>query len=319
VHRRPYDPIEPNAFGRLDVGDGNEVYWEVCGNPNGKVAVVLHGGPGAGCSPDHRRLFDPRVYKVVLFDQRNCGRSRPHASDPLVSLQSNTTWHLVRDIELLRTHLGIDRWLVLGGSWGSALALAYAERHPDRVSELVLRGIFTLRPSELQWFYQGGASMLFPDLWQRFLDPVPLEQRSDLISAYHQLLEHPDEAVRVPAAQAWSVWEASTVSLIPRNEVVASYSDPGYAVAFARIENHYFRNGGFFRDDQLIRDATRIRDIPGVIVQGRYDICTPMATAWALHEAWPEAEFHVVPDAGHAYFEPGILHRLIEATDRFRD
>ncbi len=318
VMRILYPPIEPCDSGLLDVGDGNQIYWEVCGDPAGKPVVMVHGGPGGGCSPDHRRQFDPEAYRIVLFDQRNCGRSRPHASDPAVSLEHNTTLHLVADMELLREHLGIDRWQVFGGSWGSALSLSYAQTHPDKVTELVLRGIFTLRPFELRWFYQEGASLLFPDLWERYVAPIPEAERGDLISAFHARLNDPDPAIRLPAAQAWSVWEGSTITLRPNPQIIAQHSDDDYAVCFARIECHYFANGGFFENEQLIRDVDKIRHIPCVIVQGRYDACTPAVTAWDLHRAWPEAELHIIDDAGHAYSEPGILDRLIEATDRFR-
>jgi proline iminopeptidase len=315
--RTLYPPIEPYDYGLLDVGDGNRIYWEVCGNPAGKTAVMLHGGPGGGCTPGHRRQFDPDLYRIVLFDQRNCGRSLPSASDPAVSLERNTTWNLVADMELLRDHLGIDRWQVFGGSWGSALALAYAQTHPDRVTALVLRGIFTLRPFELYWFYQEGASLVFPDKWEDYVAPIPDNERDDMIAAFHSRLNDPDPAVRLPAARAWSVWEGSAITLLPDPEIISEHEDDDYAVTFARIENHYFVNGGFFEDDQLIRDIDKIRHIPCVIVQGRYDMCTPAATAWDLHKAWPEADFHMVDDAGHAYIEPGILHHLIEATDRF--
>ncbi|MFG2000239.1 prolyl aminopeptidase [Spirillospora sp. NPDC048911] len=315
--RTLYPPIEPYDSGLLDVGDGNHIYWEACGNPAGKPLVMLHGGPGAGCDADHRRQFDPAAYRIVLFDQRNCGRSTPHASDPEVSLENNTTWHLVADMELLREHLGIDRWLVYGGSWGSALALAYAQTNPDRVTELVLRGIFTLRPFELYWFYQEGASLIYPDLWEKYLEPIPEDEREDLMSAYEERLNSPDPAVRIPAAKAWAQWEAGTIRLVPDAASVAEAGEERSAVAFARIENHYFVNEGFFEDEQLIEGVDKIRHIPAVIVQGRYDVCTPPATAWDLHRAWPEAEFHMVDDAGHAFTEPGITHRLIEATDRF--
>jgi proline iminopeptidase len=315
--RTLYPPIEPYDSGMLDVGDGNEIYWEVCGNPEGRPAVMLHGGPGAGCSDVHRRQFDPQAYRIVLFDQRNCGKSTPHAADPAVSLEANTTPHLIADMERLREHLGIERWLVFGGSWGSTLSLAYAQAHPDRVSALVLRGIFMLRPFELYWFYQEGASLLFPDLWERYVAPIPEEDRDDLMGAFHERLNSPDADIRLPAARAWSQWEGGTVTLRPDPELVDDFGKPDYAVAFARIECHYFVNGGFFTEDQLIRDIDRIRHIPAVIVQGRYDVCTPVATAWDLHNAWPEADFHIVDDAGHAFDEPGILHRLIEATDRF--
>ncbi|MCU1571220.1 MAG: prolyl aminopeptidase [Naasia sp.] len=315
--RALYPALEPYDSGLLDVGDGQRIYWETSGNPEGKPAVFLHGGPGGGTSPDHRRLFDPERYRIVLLDQRGCGRSLPHASDPAADLATNTTWHLVGDIERVREVLGIDRWLVLGGSWGSTLALAYAETHPDRVTELVLRGIFTLRKAELDWFYEGGAAALFPDLWQGFLEPVPEERRDAMISAYSGLLADEDPLVHGPAAVAWATWEASTITLLPRPDVVAQFAEPRYALAFARIENHYFANRGWFEEGQLIRDATRLRHIPGVIVQGRYDVCTPPMTAWDLSIAWPEAELRMIPDAGHAYDEPGILDALIDATDRF--
>lgn len=317
--RTLYPSIEPYDSGLLDTGDGNQIYWEVCGNPDGKPVVMVHGGPGGGCSADHRRQFDPEKYRIVLFDQRNCGRSTPSAADPEVSLETNTTWNLVADMERLRESLRIDRWMVFGGSWGSALSLAYAESHPDRVTELVLRGIFMLRPFELYWFYQEGASLIFPDLWEKYLEPIPEDEQDDLINAYQARLNDSDRDVRVAAALAWSTWEGSTIRLRPDPEIIEVHSDPDYAVAFARIENHYFVNDGFFADGQLIQDLDKIRHIPCVIVQGRYDICTPAATAWDLHRAWPEAEFHLVDDAGHAYLEPGILDRLIEATDRFAD
>jgi proline iminopeptidase len=312
-----YPEIEPYESGMLEVGDGHSIYWEASGNPSGKPAVFLHGGPGGESGPNHRRLFDPEKYRIILLDQRGSGRSLPHASDAGADLSTNTTWHLVADLERLREHLGIARWLVFGGSWGSALALAYAETHPERVSELVLRGIFTLRASELEWFYEGGAEQVYPDLWEAFLEPVPLAERGNLIAAYSRMLNDPDPAVHGPAAVAWSTWEASTITLLRRPDVIATFAEPRYAIAFARIENHYFVNKGWFDEGQLIRDAGILRDIPGVIVQGRYDICTPPVTAWDLHKSWPEAEFVMVPDAGHSFDEPGILSALIEATDRF--
>jgi proline iminopeptidase len=312
-----YPETEPHAGGMLPVGDGHRVYWEVSGNPDGKPVVFLHGGPGGGTSPWQRRFFDPARYRIVLMDQRGCGRSEPHASDADADLSAVTTWHLVADLELLRAHLGIERWQVFGGSWGSALALAYAQAHADRVTELVLRGIFTLRRHELDWFYEGGAQSLFPDLWEAFLAPIPTGERSHLIEAYHRRLTHPDPDVHVPAAVAWSVWEASTIRLRPDREAIEKAAEPRSAVAFARIENHFFRHGGWFREGQLIERAPLLRDIPAVIVQGRYDVCTPIMTAWDLHRAWPEAELVVVDDAGHAAVEPGIARALRAATDRF--
>lgn len=318
MSERPWYPeIEPYESGHLDVGDGQSVYWETCGNPAGKPTVFLHGGPGGGCTPSHRRLFDPARFRIVIFDQRGCGRSRPHASEPDADLSTNTTWHLVADLERLREHLGVDRWQVFGGSWGSTLALAYAEQHPDRVTELVLRGIFTLRRAELRWFYQEGASWVYPEQWERYLAPVPVDERHDLMSAFHRLLSDPDPAVHRPAAVAWSTWEANGITLLPRPELVAEFAVPEYATAFARIENHYFVNGGWLEEGQLIDGAGALAEIPGIIVQGRYDMCTPAATAWALHRAWPGSELVMVPDAGHAYDEPGIVRALIDATDTF--
>jgi proline iminopeptidase len=307
-----YPPVEPYGHGLLDVGDGHRVYWEACGNPAGKPAVFLHGGPGGGCSPDHRRLFDPDRYRVLLFDQRGCGRSRPFAS-----LEANTTWHLVADIERLRAMMGVERWLVFGGSWGSTLALAYAQTHPERVSELVLRGIFALRRRELLWYYQHGASLLFPDKWERFLAPIPAGERDDLIAAYRRRLTDPDPAVQLAAARAWSLWEGQTITLLPDEGYTRQFGADDYARAFARIENHYFVHAGWLEEGQLLRDAPRLREIPGVIVQGRYDVATPAATAWELHRAWPQAEFRLVEGAGHAFSEPGIQAALLDATDRF--
>ncbi|MCP2170338.1 prolyl aminopeptidase [Goodfellowiella coeruleoviolacea] len=312
-----YPEIEPYDHGMLDVGDGNLVYWETCGNPNGKPVVFLHGGPGGGCSANQRRLFDPSAYRIVLFDQRGCGRSTPHASSPLADLSSNTTWHLVADMERLREFLGIDRWQVFGGSWGSTLALAYAETHPERVTELLVRGVFTLRAGELEWYYQGGAAWLFPERWERVLAQVPVAERGDILTAYHRLLHDPDPAVHGPAAVAWSTWEAATITLLPDEELITSFADPTFALAFARIENHYFVNRGWLAEGQLLANADRLAGIPGVIVQGRYDVATPPATAWELHRAWPDAELTMVPDAGHSVSEPGIRAALINATDRF--
>lgn len=312
-----YPDIEPYDSGMLLVGDGHRMYWEQSGNPDGKPVIFLHGGPGSGTSSWHRRFFDPERYRIVLVDQRGCGRSTPHVSAADADLRHITTWHLVADLELLRRNLGIERWQVFGGSWGSALALAYAQAHPSAVSEIVLRGIFTLQRHELEWFYEGGASALFPDKWEEFIAPIPVLERSRMIEAYHRRLCDPDPAVHVPAAVAWSRWEAETISLLPDADRVAEAGEPEHAVAFARIENHFFMNGGWFRDRQLLDEAASLRDIPAVIVQGRYDVCTPMMTAWELHRAWPEAEFVVVPDAGHAASEPGIARALRAATDRF--
>ncbi len=312
THRRTlYPAIEPFESGRLDTGEDHQVYWERCGNPEGLPAVFLHGGPGAGCSPAHRRLFDPKRYCVTLFDQRGCGRSTPHAS-----LENNTTWHLTADIEHLRERFGVDRWLVFGGSWGSTLALAYAEQHPDRVSGLIVRGIFTLTQAELDWYYQGGAAWLFPDQWEKFLAPIPEGERGDLIAAYHRrLIDEPGEG-QIEAARAWSLWEGATITLLP-NPQASDYGEPRYALAFARIENHYFTHKGWLEEDQLTRDAGRLAGIPGVIVQGRYDVATPARSAWRLAQAWPRAKLEIVDDAGHAFDEPGILDRLIRATDAF--
>lgn len=308
-----FPAIEPYETGRLRVSDIHEIYFEISGNPKGKPAVVCHGGPGGGTTPSMRRYFDPEIYRIILFDQRGCGKSTPNAE-----LRENTTWDLVADMEKLRRRLDIERWQVFGGSWGSTLALAYAETHPERVTELVLRGIFTIRRDEIRWFYQEGASWMFADAWEKYLEPIPEAERHDLISAYHRRLTGDNPAERLRAAKAWSAWEGGTVSLIPSQERIDSFSSDAFAIAFARIECHYFVNRGFFdRDDQLIVDAGRIRHIPGVIVQGRYDVCTPMKTAFELHKAWPEAEFYIIDDAGHAASEPGIIDRLVRATNAF--
>jgi len=313
--RRPYPPIDPFRSGYLRVSDVHELYYEECGNPHGKPAVFLHGGPGGGTDAKMRTFFDPKRYRIVLFDQRGSGKSRPNAS-----LQDNTTWHLVEDMERLREHLRIPRWQVFGGSWGSTLALAYAETHPQRVTELVLRGIFLLRRWELEWFYQnpGGAAALFPDLWEQYVAPIPVAERGDMMKAYYQRLTSNDPQVLRTAARAWSVWEGATSFLRQNPEYVARFDEDDYAAAFARIECHYFVNGGFLRtDNQLIEEVAAIRNIPAVIVHGRYDVVCPVKNAWELHRAWPEADLRIVPDAGHSAFEPGNLHELISATDRF--
>ena len=310
-----YPAIDPYNTGYLRVSAEHELYFEECGNPKGKPALFVHGGPGAGCDLRARRFFDPDAYRIVLFDQRGCGRSRPHAS-----LVDNTTWHLVEDMEKLREHLGIDKWLVFGGSWGSTLALAYAQSHPQRVSELVLRGIFMLSKFELRWFYQEGASALFPDHWENYVAAIPPKERSDMINAYYERLTSENRATRVAAARAWSIWEAATSYMHINEENVAKWGEEDFAIAVARIECHYFVNRGFLEsEDQLLKNVERIRKIPAVIVQGRYDVVCPMQTAWALHKAWPEADFRVVPDAGHSAFEVGNTHELVSATDKFRE
>ncbi len=314
ARRTYYPPIEPHRTGRLRVSGGHELYWEECGNPSGKPVVFVHGGPGGGTDARQRRFFDPAAYRIVLFDQRGCGKSTPFAS-----LDENTTWHLVADMELLREQLGIATWQVFGGSWGSTLALAYAQTHPARVTELVLRGIFMLRKWEIDWFYQDGASHLFPDAWEKYLEPIPEAERGDLLSAYYRRLLSPDAAVRARAAKAWSTWEGRTSYLLPNDAYLAKTGEDAFADAFARIECHYFMHHGWLDGARaLLANVDRIRKIPAVIVQGRYDVVCPLESAWALHRAWPEAELKIVEDAGHAAHEPGILHELITATDRFR-
>ena len=309
-----YPEIEPFDTGMLPVSDLHTIYYEQSGNPNGKPVVFVHGGPGGGTDAKQRRFFDPAAYRIILFDQRGCGRSTPHAE-----LRDNTTWHLVADMEAIREHLGIERWQVFGGSWGSTLALAYAQKHPERVTELVLRGIFMLRRKELHWFYQEGASAIFPDTWEGYLAAIPEEEHGDLMKAYYARLTSNDAQGRLRAAQAWSVWEASTSFLLQSKEYMSHAGEDEFALAFARIECHYFVNGGFFEvEDQLLRDVEKIRHIPAVIAQGRYDVVCPMMSAWDLHRAWPEAQLEVVPDAGHSAYEPGIVDVLIRATDRFR-
>ena len=314
ARRTLYPEIEPFDSGMLQVSPLHNVYYEQCGNPNGKPVVFLHGGPGAGCNAKARRFFDPKHYRIVLFDQRGSGRSKPHAE-----LTDNTTWDLVADIERVREHLGIARWQVFGGSWGSTLALAYSQTHPDRVTEIVLRGIFMLRRWELEWFYQKGCDAIFPDTWESFVEPIPPVERGDLMSAYHRRLTGDDLAVRLAAAKAWAIWEGSTSFLLQDPDYIAATAGDEFAIAFARIECHYFIHGGFLEsDDQLLRNVEKIRKIPAVIVQGRYDVVCPMRSAWDLHRAWPEADFRIVPDSGHSALEAGTTHELILATDRFR-
>lgn len=307
-----YPEIEPYETGFLDVGDGHTLYWERVGTKGGKPAVFLHGGPGGGSSPTQRRLFDPAVYDLLLFDQRGCGKSTPHAS-----LEANTTWHLVADIERLREMVGVDKWLVFGGSWGSTLGLAYAETHPDRISELVLRGIYTLTRPELLWYYQFGVSEMFPDRWEMFQAPIPEAERHDMMGAYRKYLTGGDRKKQLECAIAWSTWEGATITLLPNPEYAAHFGEDDYAIAFARIENHFFVHGGWLEEGQLLRDAHELQDIPGVIVHGRYDMPCPAKYAWQLHKAWPKADFHLIEGAGHAFLEPGILDQLIRATDRF--
>ena len=308
-----YPPIEPFNSGYME-RDGHQIYYEQCGNPNGKPAVFLHGGPGGGGSIAVRRFFNPEKYNIVIFDQRGCGRSMPHGC-----LENNTTWHLVDDIEALKNMLEIETWLVFGGSWGSTLSLAYSQTYPTSVSEMVLRGIFMLRKKELDWFYQEGASKIFPEAWEKFLEPIDVNQHDNLMSAYHKIFTSDDEDKKLSAAIAWSVWEGSTSSLSYNPDMANSFSDPKFALAFALIENHYFVNKGFLEhENQLIETGIDIiRHIPTTIVQGRYDIVCPMATAWELSKNWPEAKLIVAPSSGHTAFEKEITHELISATERF--
>ncbi|MUZ71407.1 prolyl aminopeptidase [Agrobacterium vitis] len=307
-----YSEIEPFETGFLDVGDGHVIHWERVGTKGAKPAVFLHGGPGGGMTPSQRRVFDPALYDVILFDQRGCGKSTPHAH-----LEANTTWHLVADIERLRDMIGVEQWLVFGGSWGSTLALAYAQTHPERVSELVLRGIYTLTKAELDWYYQFGVSEMYPDRWEHFIAPIPAEERHDMISAYHRRLTGEDKEVKLACARAWSQWEGATISLIPNVQQIENFGEDHYAIAFARLENHFFMNRIWMEDGQLLRDAHKLKGIPGVIVHGRYDMPCPLRYAWELSKLWPDADLHIVEAAGHSMSEPGILDQLIRATDRF--
>ena len=307
-----YPPIKPYARHSIAVDERHTLHVEEVGNPGGIPALFLHGGPGAGCEDYHRRFFDPERYRLILFDQRGAGRSAPHAD-----LQDNTTWHLVDDIESLRRHFGIDQWLVFGGSWGSTLALAYAETYPERVSAMVLRGIFLCRPHEIHWFYQEGASRIYPDYWADFLAPIPLERRGDLLPAYHEALTGADELKRLAAARAWSVWEGRCATLSPNPEVVEHFRDPHVALSMARIECHYFMHDAFLRPNQLLEDAHRLTGIPGVIVHGRYDMICPVENAWELHLAWPGSELHIQPNSGHSAGEAEISSALVRATNDF--
>lgn len=309
--REFYPELEPYDSDFLQVSDLHRLYYEQCGNPQGQPILFLHGGPGGGCSPSHRRFFHPRHYRAVLFDQRGCGRSEPFAE-----LRENTTWDLVADIEKLRERLGIKRWHVFGGSWGSTLALAYAQAHPERVSALILRGIFLCRKSELDWFYQAGAHQIFPDLWEPYWQHIPDSERGDMIQAYYRRLTGESESARLAAARVWSQWEAGASCLYVSDEMLKEYEDPRKALPFARIEAHYFAHAAFLKtDSQLLNEVTRIRHIPGVIIQGRYDMVCPLRSAWDLHRAWPEARLEIVADAGHSAFEPGIRSALIRAAD----
>lgn len=309
-----YPEIEPYTAGFLKVSDLHTIYYEECGNPKGKPVLIVHGGPGGGCNPAMRRTHDPEAYRIILVDQRGCGRSTPHAE-----LRENTTWDLVADFEKLREKLGIERWQLCGGSWGSTLSLAYAETHPERITEIILRGVFMLRRWELDWFYQQGTDALFPDAWEGYLAPIPEEERGNLMAAYYKRLTGDNEAEKLACARAWSTWEGTTLSLLPDAERQARFGEDLFAIAFARIECHYFMNKGFFeRDDQLLANAHKLKDIPGVIIHGRYDVVTPLKNAWDLKKAWPEAELHIIQDAGHTATEPGIVDALIRAGDKFR-
>lgn len=309
-----YPNIRPYASHTLEVDDRHRVYVEECGVPDGIPVLFLHGGPGAGCERYHRCFFDPYRYRIVLFDQRGCGRSQPHAD-----LTDNTTEHLLSDIEAIREMLGIEKWLLFGGSWGSTLALAYAERYPELVSGLVLRGIFLCRDQEISWFYQEGANRIFPDYWQDFVAPIPVDERDNLLQAYHRRLTGDDELARMAAAKAWSTWEGRTASLQANKSIVKHFGAPHTALSVARIECHYFMNNAFLRPNQLLEDADRIADIPGIIIQGRYDLICPLESAWELHQAWPKSEFKIVPDAGHSAAETGISSALVDAVDWFAD
>ncbi len=313
--RTLYPEIQPYQTGMLDVGDGHRLYWELSGNPNGKPVVFLHGGPGGGSSPEHRRQFNPDKYKILVFDQRGCGRSTPYAS-----LENNTTWDLVEDIEKLRTQVAkVDKWMVFGGSWGSTLALAYAEKYPEHVTELVLRGIFLFDQYEIDWMYkEGGASQVYPDKWDEFVALIPEEERGDIVEAYRKRLTSEDKHVQLQAAKAWSKWEGEIVTILPSPGTIDHFTSPEIAIAVSRIENHYMANHGWLEEGQLLKGAAeKLRGIPGVIVQGRHDTCTPPVAAWQLKQAWPEVDLNIIPDAGHLFSQPGNLDALVRATDRF--
>jgi len=309
-----FPPIEPYKSGRLKVSKIHEIYYEEVGNPRGAPIVFVHGGPGGGVSPDHRRYFDPEHYRIILFDQRACGKSTPYAV-----LEENTTWDLVSDMEKIREHLGIKKWIVFGGSWGSTLSLLYAETHPDAVRGLILRGIFLCRKKEIQWFYQDGVSHMFPEAWEPYLEQIPPAERGDMVKAYYKRLTSPDDNVRRAAARAWSIWEGSTSCLYPNAELIQETGSDMFAEAFARIECHYFIHGIWLRhDNQILEDLYRIRHIPCEIVQGRYDVVCPAESAWVLHRHWPESVLNIIPDAGHSAKEPGILSQLVATTEKFK-
>jgi proline iminopeptidase len=301
--------IKPYTAHRLAVDDLHNLHIEECGNSHGLPVLFLHGGPGAGCEPMHRRFFDPRVYRIIVFDQRGCGQSTPHAE-----LHNNTTWHLIADIEAIRQYLHIDRWVIFGGSWGSTLGLAYAETHPERVLGLILRGVFLCRPRDIQWFYQEGTNRLFPDAWEHFVEPIPEAERDHLVHAYYRRLTGTDEVERLRVAKAWSTWEASTLTLEENPEVIGYFAEAHRALSLARIECHYFINDIFLEPNQLLRDAHRLHGIPGIIVHGRYDVICPLDAAWDLHKAWPTSQLQIIPSAGHAASEPGIIDALVAAT-----
>jgi len=306
---RLYPPLKANRSFWIKVDSSHEIYVEESGNPEGVSVLFVHGGPGAGCEEKHRSYFDPNLFRIILFDQRGAGRSRPHAS-----LENNTTMALVADMERIRIELGIERWLLFGGSWGSTLSLVYAETHPSCVLGLILRGIFLCRPQEIHWFYQEGANRIFPDYWQDFLAPIPESERHDLLHAHHRRLTGDDEVARMRSAEAWSVWEGRTATLTPKKDVVDFFSDPHVALSLARIEAHYFVNNIFLEQDQILRNTHKLRDIPGIIVHGRYDIVCPFENAWDLHRAWPGSRLEIIPDAGHSASEPGNVNALIQAT-----
>lgn len=313
-----YPEIEPYEHGMLEVDGGDLIYWETCGNPRGKPAIVLHGGPGSGCVPWHRRLFDPSAFRLVLFDQRGCGRSRPHASEPDTQLTKNDTPHLIADIELLRQHLEIESWLVWGGSWGSTLALAYAESHPTRVSEMILWGITTGRRSEFDWLFRGGVAAFFPQQWSALKNALEVTGGEDIVGTCHRLLEHSDLTVRRRAVQAWCMWESATSDWPPKTELADRFTDSRFALAFARIVTHYVSHNAWLEDRDLLADAVVLADIPGKLLNGRFDFQAPIANAWELHRAWPRAELVIVDDAGHSPSDPRFARELVLASDRFR-